>query len=161
MFDVRAIFAAFGARRPGERGPLERGAAELAAHRPAAALACFEESLRAAASAAERSRAHNKRGVALVALGRRDDGLAAFCAALAEDDRSAPALTNIGNLLLEDGHVRDALDYYEGALRADDAYALAHRNRAAALRALGRRGDAVRALKAAAKREGRRRRPRA
>jgi tetratricopeptide (TPR) repeat protein len=91
--------------------------------------------------------------VALVALERRAEALEAFCSALAEDERCAPALVNIGNLLLETGHVHDALDYYEAAIRAEEGYAAAHRNRAVALRRLGRRGEAVRALKRAVRLE--------
>jgi tetratricopeptide (TPR) repeat protein len=101
--------------------------------------------------------AHNKRGVALVALARRDDALDAFCAALLSDERCAAALVNIGNLLLEDGHELDAVDYYESALRLDDAYAAAYGNLGVALRRLGRRPESVRALKTAARLAGRRR----
>ena len=94
--------------------------------------------------------------MAYVALGRRDEALEAFARALGRDPACAPALANLGNVLFEDGHVLDAVDYYEAAIRADGAYATAHRNLGVAYKRLGRRGDAVRALRTAARLEGRR-----
>jgi tetratricopeptide (TPR) repeat protein len=152
MFDVRRLFAAL--RRPSPGGdPFALGlaASERGAHETA--LAAFESAAATATDGCGRARAHNKRGVALVALERRAEALEAFCSALAEDERCAPALVNIGNMLLDAGHPQDALDYYEAAIRAEDGYATAHRNLAVALRRLGRRGDAVRALKRAVRLE--------
>ena len=99
--------------------------------------------------------------VALVALGLRSDALEAFCIALAHDERCAPALVNLGNMLLEDGHPHDAIDYYEAALRADEKYSAGYRNLGIALRRLGRRAEAVRALRSADRIAGRPRRRRA
>ena len=59
-------------------------------------------------------------------------------------------------MLLEDGHLLDAVDYYAAAIRADETYATAHRNLGVAYKRLGRRGEAVRALRTAARLEGRR-----
>jgi tetratricopeptide (TPR) repeat protein len=154
MFDVRALLAVLRREVPA-RNAFERGSAELAAGRHAAALGHFEEALRLAAGACERAAVLNKLGVARIGLGLRAEALDAFCAALKEDETAAPALANIGTLLFEDGHVLDALDYYDGAIRADERYAVAHRNRSAALRKLGRRAESVSALKTAARLEGR------
>jgi tetratricopeptide (TPR) repeat protein len=155
MFDVRRLFAA--RRRPEPTTAYERGVAAFDDGRLDDALAAFSAALAEASGAGEAAAAHNKRGVALVVLGRRDDALEAFCAALVADERCAPALVNIGNLLLEDGHVLDAVDYYDSALRIDDGYAAAHGNLGVALRRLGRGGESVRALKRAARLSMRRR----
>ena len=133
-----------------------RGLRDLAAGRFEAALASFAVALEEARTPAEAAAAHNKAGVASVALGRRDAARASFCDALARDERCAAALVNLGNLLLEDGHPHDAVDYYEAAIRLDESYADAHRNLGIALRRLGRRADAVRALRAAARLAARR-----
>jgi tetratricopeptide (TPR) repeat protein len=147
MFDVRRLFAA--QRRPEPTIPYERGVAAFDDGRFEDALAAFDAALADANDAGAAAAAHNKRGVALVALRRRGDALEAFCAALISDERCAPALVNIGNLLLEDGHALDAIDYYESALRIDDAYPAAYGNLGVALRRLGRRPESVRALKRA------------
>ncbi|MDQ2909391.1 MAG: tetratricopeptide repeat protein [Candidatus Eremiobacteraeota bacterium] len=115
-----------------------------------------EEALEEFAAAVPSAAASNKRGVALIALQRRAEALDAFCEALEHDERYAPALTNIGNLLLEDGEARDAVDHYRAALSADPAYAGAYRNLGVALRRTGRRAQAVRAWRVAARLEGRR-----
>jgi tetratricopeptide (TPR) repeat protein len=156
MFDVRSVFAAL-RRRSEPRNDFERGLAAFDAGHHEQALAWFEAAVAQATDPATRAVAHNKRGVVLVALGRRNEALDAFGSALDCEHRCAPALANIGNLLLEDGHLLDAVDYYDAALRADAAYAVAHRNLGIAYRRLGRPGDAVRALRAAARLEGRRR----
>lgn len=91
----------------------------------------------------------NKRGVARVHLGRRDDAFADFSAALEISPSYAPALTNIGNLLLEDGVLEDAVAYYQAAIRSDEGHAAAHQNLGVAYRRMGRIGDAVRELRKA------------
>jgi tetratricopeptide (TPR) repeat protein len=160
MFDVRRLFAAFRGR-PGPQNAFERGVVALDAGRHEVAVLEFEAALAAATEDAARAVMHNKRGVAYVALGRRPEALEAFCAALDCNERCAPALVNLGNLLLEDGHSRDAIDYYEAAIAADEGYPPAHRNLGIALKRLGRRSEAVRALRLADRLEGRRVPPRA
>jgi tetratricopeptide (TPR) repeat protein len=122
--------------------------------RHAQALQALDAALLEARDPAGVAAVHNKRGVALVALGDRDAALEAFCAALEAHETAVPALVSIGNLLFEAGHAADAVDYYRAALRLDDAYAVAHANLAAALRSLGDRAGAVRALRAAVRLEG-------
>ncbi len=143
MFDVRSLFAALRGRgTPDSLGPGE------------AALAAAEA---AAPDDVARARLANKRGVAHVGDGDRERALDAFAHALVLDERCAPALTNIGNLLYEDGHAHDAIDYYRAAIRADDGYALAHQNLGVALKSLGRHGEAVRSLRTATRLAAKRR----
>jgi tetratricopeptide (TPR) repeat protein len=160
MFDVRSVFAAF-RRGPGPKTPFERGVVALAEGDHAAAVREFECALAEGGDAPQLAATHNKRGVALVALGRRGDALEAFCAALGCHEQCAAALVNLGNMLLEDGHPHDAIDYYEAAIRADEAYPAAYRNLGIALRRLGRRSESVKALRSADRIAGRLRRPRA
>jgi len=117
----------------------------------------FKAALGEARDDGGRAAVYNKQGVALVALGRRDEALASFCGALSLNERCAPALVNIGNLLLEDGHVADAIDYYEAAISADERYHVAYANLGVALKRVGRPADAVRALRSAARLEVRQR----
>lgn len=97
----------------------------------------------------------NKRGIALVHLGRREEALADFQAVLELDPHFAPALVNVGNLLLEDEQTEDAIAHYEAAIRSDDQYSVAHLNLGIALKRLGRRSEAVRELRRASRLEGR------
>jgi tetratricopeptide (TPR) repeat protein len=145
-FDPRTWFAP---RRAGVSTPYERGVAALDAGRNGEAAEAFTEAIEVAPNQRARLEARNKRGVASVALGRRDEALADFCAVLALDERYAPALVNVGNLLLEEGHVHDAIDYYQAALRADEKHAGAHRNLGIAYKRLGRHAESVRHLRSA------------
>jgi tetratricopeptide (TPR) repeat protein len=105
--------------------------------------------LEQASLAQERAYLFNKRGVARVKLRQRDLARADFNAAADCIDGYAPALTNLANLLLEDGDAEAAIARYERAIRADPNYALAHLNLGAAYKRLGRLDDAVRALRRA------------
>ncbi len=155
MFAIRSLFAALRRRRP--TTALARGVIALERTDYAVALAEFDRAEADASDDGARAKLANKRGVAHVGRGDRGRALAAFALALRYDDRCAPALTNIGNLLCEDGHPADAIDYYAAALRADATYALAHQNLGVALKAQGRHGEAVRSLRAATRLAGKRR----
>lgn len=152
-------------RRPATRGaagPFERGLEALDAGRFEAALTEFGAALESAQDPAARALTWNKRGVVLIALGRRADARAAFDSALAEVPTCAPALVNLGNLHLEAGEVGAAIASYEAAIRTDETYPLAYANLGAAYKRVGRHGDAVRALRTAMRLEIRsdaRRRP--
>jgi tetratricopeptide (TPR) repeat protein len=87
---------------------------------------------------------YNKRGIARVQRGLRDQAREDFEAALTLMKNYAPALTNLGNLSFEDERLDEAIDRYEAALRADDDYATAHFNLSAAYKRAGRHADAVR-----------------
>jgi tetratricopeptide (TPR) repeat protein len=156
MFDVRALFAAL--RRRGPADAASRAAALVDAGRFEEAVAAFEGVLGSEdLPAPRRAFAHNKRGVALIALGKRDDALAAFGDALAAVGDYAPALVNLGNVALEDGDLEGAIGRYNAAIRADEAYAGAYFNLSVALKRSGRSSEAVRSLKKAFRLEGRRR----
>jgi tetratricopeptide (TPR) repeat protein len=98
--------------------------------------------------------------LAIVAIRRhdREGAVAELIAALEADGRSAAAITTLGNLLLEDGAVADAVEHYEYALLVDDAYAPAYHNLGVALHRGGRRSEAVRMLRKATRLESRMRR---
>ena len=157
MFDVRRWFAAKVMKRP-PPDDFDRAAALTDVGNPSQALAGLEELLGdPSVSAERRAFAHNKRGVALMALGRPDESLSAFCAALVALENYAPTLVNIGNMLLEDGDVEDAVEYYRAAIRSDANYPGAYLNLGVALKRLGRSGEAVRHLRKAIRLEARRR----
>jgi len=69
--------------------------------------------------------------------------------------RSAAAITTIGNLLLEDGALDEAIAHYEYALLIDAEYAPAYHNLGVALHRSGRRVESVRMLRKATRLEGR------
>jgi lipoprotein NlpI len=119
------------------------------------AESAIDDLLAQAPAGDERAFLLNKRGVARIGLGRRDEARADFEEALVVAPRFAPALANLGNLALEAGDVEGAIARYEAAIAADDGYALAHANLAAAYKTAGRIDDAVRAQRSARRREGR------
>lgn len=142
------MFSKLGALfRRHRQDPYRAALADLAQGHPQRALEALEALLDDPES--DRALLLNKCGVALVDLGRKDGARSRFLEALAARPRFAPALTNLGNLLLEEGDAAAALEQYESALLADDDYGLAHANRAVALKRLGRHGEAVRALRRA------------
>ncbi|MDQ6931703.1 MAG: tetratricopeptide repeat protein [Candidatus Eremiobacteraeota bacterium] len=106
-------------------------------------------------SASQRAAVHNKRGVALVNMHRKSEALSDFSAALDLQPALCAALVNVGNILLEDGNIQEAIVRYHAAVRADDTYALAHFNLGAAYKKLGRHDEAVRELRTANRLEGR------
>jgi Flp pilus assembly protein TadD len=94
-----------------------------------------------------RPEGYNKVGV--VFADRRDlvEARYWFQTALSKDKTYAPSLTNLGNLLLEDGKLDEAVVYYQMAINQDPNYVPAHSNMAVALRRQGRYFEAVRQLK--------------
>lgn len=103
----------------------------------------------------------NKRGVTRIKLGRREDARADFQSALECVARYAPALTNVGSLLLEDGRVDEAITAYCEAIDADPEYAVAYVNLGSAYKRAGRLDEAIRAMRTGLRLEGRKRaRPR-
>jgi len=97
----------------------------------------------------------NKRGVARIGLQRRDEARADFEAALEIDSSFAPAIANLGNLLLEAGDLDGAIAAYERAIACDAEYAVAYLNLGVAYKRRGRVADGVRALRQAQRLEGR------
>jgi tetratricopeptide (TPR) repeat protein len=153
MFNFRRFKALF---RPDALPPFERAVLALDSGEYQEALERFDALLaQDDLSRAERAKIVNKRGIALVQLGRRDEALAAFTTVLELEPRHAPTLVNIGNLCLEEGCLDDAVIHYEAAIIADDHYAVAHMNLGIAYKRMGRLGDSVRELKRATRLEGR------
>ncbi len=97
----------------------------------------------------ERAFLLNKRGVARIGLARLEAARADFMAALEASPAYPPALTNLGNLLLEDGQIDAAIARYESAIAADRDYATAYLNLGVAYKRAGRIGEAVRAMRRA------------
>jgi tetratricopeptide (TPR) repeat protein len=97
----------------------------------------------------------NKRGVARIGLEHREPARADFTAALEVLPGYAPALTNLGNLLLEQGDVGEAIERYERAIRSDVEYALAYFNLSVAYKKSGRLAESVGALRQAQRLEQR------
>ncbi|GAC1578601.1 MAG: hypothetical protein NVS3B7_12270 [Candidatus Elarobacter sp.] len=139
-------------------GPLERGARELDRGRLDAADAAFAEALARAPSAAAVALARNKRAIVAIRRADRERAVDELILAREADPRSAAAITTIGNLLLEDGAVDEAIAHYEYAILVDDGYAPAYHNLGVAFRRSGRRVESVRMLRKATRLEGRIRR---
>ncbi len=126
-----------------------------------AAEAAFSALLEAESLGAGRSRLLlNKRGVARVGAQRTRAGGAISKPRSAAIAAYAPALTNLGNLLLDAGDVDGAIARYERAIASDAEYAVAHLNLGAAYKRAGRIADAVRALRQAERFERRTKRRR-
>jgi lipoprotein NlpI len=103
----------------------------------------------------ERAFLLNKRGVARIGLGERDLARADFMAALEVRSSYPPALTNLGNLLLEAGDLTAAIAQYQSAIAGDRDYAVAHLNLGVAYKRAGRIAEAVRSLRQAQRLERR------
>jgi tetratricopeptide (TPR) repeat protein len=143
FFDLRRLFAA----RRGPETPFAAGMRALARDRTDEAVVHFTAAIGVAVDAPSRASAFNKRGVAHVHAGRRDAAAADFFAALDEEPRFVTALVNVGNLLLEDGVVDDAIVHYEAALRIDDDDPTAHLNLSVAFKRIGKRAESVHHLR--------------
>ncbi len=127
---------------------LERGSFERAE-------VLFTGLLDSSAPPGDQAKVYNKRGIARVHQDRRDEALADFTQALWLQAGFAPALVNIGNLLLEDGALDEAIVHYEAAIRSNDEYAVAHMNLSAAYKKAGRHAESVREFRRAGSVEGR------
>lgn len=106
-------------------------------------------------SSNERAFLLNKRGVARMGLERPELARADFEAALEIKPFFAPAIANLGNLLLEAGDLDGAIAAYERAIACDSDYAVAYLNLGVAYKRSGRIADGVRALRQAQRLEGR------
>lgn len=95
----------------------------------------------------DRPEGYNKVGVVYAERRNLSEARSWFQSALLKDAAYVPSLTNLGNLLLEDGQVEAAIVYYTMAMNHDPNYVPAHRNMAVALRRQGRYREAVRHLK--------------
>ena len=90
------------------------------------------------------SRSYLRRSRALLAKGKPDDALKDLYEAVRLDRRNAEALAGIGALAVRQGDFSTALPYLDRALKLRPDMAQALRDRASALRGLGRAADAQR-----------------
>lgn len=124
---------------------LRRSGEALDRRRPDDALAELD-ALRSGLFEAE---AETQRGTALIFDDRLAEAGACFERALEVDPRHFRALTNLGNVALEEGRVDDAIDAYQRALKLNDDFANAHHNLAVAYRRKGQLSKSVRSLRRA------------
>ncbi len=121
----------------------------------AAAQMGATELLQQCSRAEERAFLFNKRGVARIALEEREPARSDFNEALREIPNYPPALTNLGNLLFDQGEYEAAIAQYERAIAQDAQYPVAYVNLAAAYKKLRRFDEAVRTLRHAYRLEAR------
>ncbi|WP_343736375.1 tetratricopeptide repeat protein [Acidovorax sp.] len=86
---------------------------------------------------------HVNRGLALGALGQREEALVHFDRAIALRADFAEAHVNRGKTLVELGRLPEALQSYDSAIAAQPRMAAAHNNKGTALRALERLDEAL------------------
>ncbi|HYZ16917.1 MAG TPA: tetratricopeptide repeat protein [Candidatus Acidoferrum sp.] len=143
-------------RTPAE--PFARGTHELERGQLDLAEIAFRSALAAASTACAPSpiaAARNKLAIVAIRRGDREAAVGELVLAFEADPRSPAAITTVGNLLLEDGCIDDAIAHYEYALLIDQDYAPAYHNLGVAFHRAGRRREAVRMLRKATRLEGR------
>lgn len=96
-----------------------------------------------------KAEAENQIGVLSAILEQRDAARTHFQAALSSDPRHYRAMTNLGNLELEAGHLQEAESRYREVIRLNPDYSVVYNNLAAVLKKQGKRNDAVTMLKKA------------
>jgi tetratricopeptide (TPR) repeat protein len=103
----------------------------------------------------------HRRGLDAIRRRDREAAYDLFIEALSVDPEFPPTLVALGNMMLEDGELDEAIAHYEAALRYDDHFALAHHNLGIALKRRGEPERAVRHLRRATRLEtdGRKRPP--
>ena len=126
---------------------LESTSKLLDQHNPDAALERLEE----VTSPLLRAEAETQRGTAFIFQNDLAKAKASFERALAHDPKHYRALTNLGNVALEENNVDDAIRAYEAALRLDEDFANAHHNLGVAYRRKGQIDRSVRSIRRAQK----------
>jgi tetratricopeptide (TPR) repeat protein len=96
-----------------------------------------------------------QRGTALIFMKDSDGATEAFREALNLDPKHYRALTNLGNIALEQNRIDEAIESYEGALRLNGDFGNAHHNLGVAYRRKGQVRKSVRSLKKAQRVDGR------
>jgi tetratricopeptide (TPR) repeat protein len=94
-----------------------------------------------------KAEAENQLGVLEAVLENRDAARTHFQAALAADPRHYRAMTNLGNLELEAGHLSEAEARYREVVRLNPDYSVVYNNLAAVMRKQGKRSESVAFLK--------------
>ncbi len=90
-----------------------------------------------------------QRGTAYVFLGETETAETAFKRAAELDPKHYRALTNLGNLLLEEGRTDEAVVLYERAIRLNEGFPNAHHNLGVAYRRKGQVSKSVAAIRRA------------
>jgi Flp pilus assembly protein TadD len=85
----------------------------------------------------------HRSGVMLIRLDRRDEAREAFVEAATIQKEYAPALTNLGNMALEQNDIDGAIQLYRRAIVAAPEYPGAHHNLGVAYRRQGRMSEYV------------------
>jgi tetratricopeptide (TPR) repeat protein len=124
---------------------LERSAKELDRVEPEAALQLLDEASHKLLAA----EAETQRGTARVYMNETDKAREHFDKALVLDSRHYRAITNRGNLALEDGRFDEAIAAYEEALGINGDFANALHNLGVAYRRKGDVGKSIQKIKAA------------
>jgi tetratricopeptide (TPR) repeat protein len=94
-----------------------------------------------------RAEAENQLGVLEAIIERWDVARGHFQTALSSDPKHHRALTNLGNLELETGHLEAAEARYREVIRINPEYSVVYNNLAAVLRKLGKRGESIEMIK--------------
>jgi tetratricopeptide (TPR) repeat protein len=93
--------------------------------------------------------AATQRGTAQIFLGDPDAAERTFQEALRYDPKHYRALTNLGNVALEQGRTDDAIGHYEAALKLNEGFANAHHNLGVAYRRKGQVNRSVASIRRA------------
>ncbi len=126
---------------------LEGSSKRLDQHDPDAALARLAE----VTSPLLRAEVETQRGTAHIFMNELAQAKVSFEEALAHDPKHYRAMTNLGNIALEENRVDDAITAYEAALRLDESFANAHHNLGVAYRRKGQIDRSVRSIRRAQK----------
>ena len=94
-----------------------------------------------------RAETETQRGTALVFLGDPEAAVRAFKEAVSLDPRHYRALTNLGNMALEQGETDEAITHYKAALKLNENFANAHHNLGVAYRRKGEINKSVAAIR--------------
>jgi tetratricopeptide (TPR) repeat protein len=117
----------------------------LEQHEPEQALAALPQEVMPLLSA----EAYMQRGTAHIYLNNLAAARAAFDAVLIYDPKHYRALTNLGNIELEEGNTDKAIIAYESSLKLNEDFANTHHNLGVAYRRAGQIGKSVKALRKA------------
>ena len=90
-----------------------------------------------------------QRGTALIYMKDFEGANAEFREALTIDPKHYRALTNLGNIALEQNRIDEAIEYYERALKINGDFGNAHHNLGIAYRRKGQVGRSINSLKKA------------
>ncbi len=126
---------------------LEKSGAHLGRGEAEAALALLGQPVTPLLAAEHET----QRGTAYVFLGETGRAETAFKHAAELDPKHYRALTNLGNLLLEEGRTDEAIALYERAIRLNESFPNAHHNLGVAYRRKGQVSKSVASIRRAQK----------